>query len=70
MDPCRRECGGCLQVGRGDVVAGNDRLHQGDDLVKTAIGVEVRLNAVEKNDGAVSTTAAVTSIRTYLSTTK
>ena len=48
-----------VQVSSRDVVAGNDLLLQGNDLVQTAIGVEGRLDVAEVDNGTVGTSASV-----------
>ena len=47
------------EVGDGDLgVSGNERLLLADNLVSTKIGVEVRLNVAEDNEGAVCASTA------------
>ena len=48
-----------LQVGSRDVVAGNDRLLERDNLVGAQVGVEVGLDLGEIDDGAIGTVASV-----------
>ena len=48
-----------VQVSSRDVVAGNDLLLQGNDLVQTAIGVEGRLDVAEVDNGTVGASASV-----------
>ena len=43
-------------------MASNDRLLELDDVVDTSVGVEVGLDLVEDDDGAVSASTAVQSI--------
>ena len=45
----------CLQVRRGDVVARQDGLLEGDDLIKTAVRVEASLDVRKRVDRTVGT---------------
>ena len=47
------------QVGGRDVVASNDRLLEGDNLVETTVGVEAGLDVGEDGNGAVSTSTTM-----------
>ena len=47
----------CLQVTSGDVVLSNEWLLNTDDIVDTAVGVEVGLDVVEDRNRTISTSA-------------
>ena len=47
-----------LQVTRGDVVPGNEGLLLIDNFVDTDVGVEVGLNVLEEDDGAISSSTS------------
>ncbi len=47
-----------VQVGGGEVVAGDERPLLVDDLVDTEVGVEVGLDVLKKGNGAVSTSTS------------
>ena len=48
-----------VQVSRGDGVAREDGLLEGNDVVRTAVRVEAGLDVGEGHDGAVGTAATV-----------
>ena len=48
-----------LQVTRGDVVPGNEGLLLIDNFVDTDVGVEVGLDILENDNGAVSSSTSV-----------
>ena len=48
-----------VQVGGRDVVAGNDWLLEGDDLVETTVGVEAGLDVGEDGDRTIGTSTTM-----------